>query len=132
MGLAWAFQETSSKVPSPRLRSRWLPAAISWKTWTKRVPDSGLLGDVGEGAVAVVPVELVGLAVAGVEGGGDLLARVEVAAHVEVEIAVAVVIPPGGDRGAAVGADPGAGRDVGEVDVPGGVRPVVVEELVGL
>src|SRR5260370_41406305 len=38
-GFAFAFKEVSSKVPSPRFRSKVLPDAICWNTSTNPNPD---------------------------------------------------------------------------------------------
>src|SRR5262249_20630161 len=81
-----------------------------------RVADVGASGDVGEGAVAVVPVERVAHAV----GGGVVGARhrVLVVPHADdedVEEAVAIVVRDDRHAGPAAGRDVRRGRHVHEV-----------------
>jgi hypothetical protein len=75
--------------------------------------------------VALVAVQLVRLAVARVERRRDVLARIQVAAHEQVQQTVVVVVGPRRHRRAAVRADPRSLRHVGERAVP-----VVSEKLV--
>ncbi len=90
-----------------------------------RIADACFFGDVGERAVAVVVIQLIAFAVPRVEGRRDLGARIEVPAHVQIELAVVVVIEPRRRGGAAVGADARALRHVGERAVT-----VVSEQLI--
>ena len=76
-----------------------------------RLPQAGLLGDVGERAVAVVAVENVGLAVVaqrtgiarrGVEVAELAVVVLQVVADVDVEQAVVVVVEPDGREAPAL------------------------------
>ena len=82
-----------------------------------RVVEAGLAADLGERAVVVVAVHQVRLA-----------GRVAPAHDVEILVAVAVDVGPGGRPGPPRGADAGLRADLGEPDAAG--RAVVVEEAV--
>ena len=89
--------------------------------------DPGFDGHVGEGAVVIVVIQGIRLAITGVEGSRDGKAGVKVPAHVEVKIPVIVIIGPGRNGGAAIFGKPGLRRHVGKSPVV-----VVVEKLIGL
>ena len=87
--------------------------------------DAGLFADIGEGAVTVVVVELVGLALV-IQRSRIVVRRVvgavfgielDVAAHEEIDAAVLVVVEPRGTDGPAVHLDAGLRGRVGEVAV---------------
>ena len=91
----------------------------------------GLVGHVGEGAVAVVVVETVGVGGV-VERAGIVIGGVEVAifgielhvaADEQIDAAVAIVVEPGGTDRPAVDLDAGFRGDIGE----GAVAVVVIE-----
>src|SRR5262249_12082903 len=63
------------------------------------VADACPLRYVGKCAVAVVVIKLVRLSVAGVEGGGNNRARIQVPADIQVKKPIVVVVRPGGYGG---------------------------------
>ena len=117
-----------ARLDAATIDAPWLPDAPLVDSGPDAdLPDAGLLGDVGEAAVALVAIQPVRLAVAGVEGRRNVQARLEVAADVQVEVAVVVDVAPRGDRGAAVLTDSRLCSGVRE-----GAITVGAEELVGL
>ena len=77
---------------------------------------SCLPDDIGKGAIAVVPVEAVGI--------------LEVIPDIDVRQSVVIEIPPGYRVAAVPSRDAGGGADIGEADLPGGIGAVVTKEKI--
>jgi len=82
-----------------------------------QLADPGLFGDIGEGTIPVVVVELIGQTVSRIESGRNIRPRVQISPDIEIEKAVIVVIGPGSDCRTAILGDPRLLSDLSERSV---------------